>query len=86
MFRLPVRLIRETETEYALAEVPRDRNLARRELETELHARLLAELAPGAEIESERYSAAVADGKIVVTLRARCSENIAIEVPAQQQE
>lgn len=82
VFALPVSVVRETETEYALTEVSRDQNLARRELEETLHARLLSELGANAEIESETCSAGIVDGKLVVTLRAKCNEDIGIEVRA----
>ena len=81
VFMLPVSLTRETARSLTLTEVPRDRNLARRELEEALHTRLLSELGADGEVESERYSAAAVDGLLVVTLRARCSEDIGVEVP-----
>ena len=80
-FTLPVSLTRETARQLTLAEVPRDGNRARRELEETLHDRLLSELGADAVVESERYSAAAVDGLLIVTLRARCSEDIGVEVP-----
>ena len=80
-FSLPVSLTRETARALTLAEVPRDGNLARRELEEALHTRLLSELGADAVVESERYSAAAVNGLLIVTLRARCSEDIGAEVP-----
>ena len=80
-FSLPVSLTWETARPLTLAEVPRDGNLARRELEEALHIRLLSELGADAAVESERYSAAAVNGLLIVTLRARCSEDIGVEVP-----
>lgn len=79
LFSLPVALLRQRVFETELAERERDGLLLRRELETQLHARLLAAVGDGGVIEEEHYSAAEADGRIVVCLRARCSENIAKE-------
>lgn len=84
VFSLPVSVIRETELEYGTVETERDGFLACRELEAALHARLLSELGPEAEIESERFSASAANGVITVTLRAKCTEDIGIEVPVGQ--
>ena len=47
-------------------------------MEAQLHERLLAAAEDG-RIEQETYSCSEADGRIIVCLRARCSENIAKE-------
>ena len=82
LFSLPLSLVRETEREYTVTEVPRDENRARRELEEALDACLLREIGSGT-VEDFHYSAAAADGMLTVCLRARCSEDIGIERPAE---
>ena len=81
IFSFPVSLVRETERYYTLEETRRDLNIAARELEAALHERLLNSLGEGGVIESESYSASSSGGLLTVCLRARCSENIAIEQP-----
>lgn len=81
IFSFPVSLVRETERSYTLEESQRDLNIAARELEAALHERLLAALGAGGVIESESYSASTSGGLLTVCLRARCTENIAIEKP-----
>ena len=78
LFTLPLALVREQRTEYAASELPRDRGALRRSLEAQLHDELLAALGDGT-IEHETYRCGETDGRIVVTLRARCSQNIAKE-------
>lgn len=79
LFSLPVSFLRETAREYEIKEASHDRLALRRELEEALHARLLAALGPGARIESERFSAIERGGKLTVTLRAQCLEQIGTE-------
>lgn len=81
VFSFPVSLVRETERYYTLEESQRDLNLAARELEAALHERLLGALGEGGVIESESYSASSSGGLLTVCLRARCTEDIAIETP-----
>lgn len=81
IFSFPVSLVRETERFYTLEEKQRDLNLAARELEAALHERLLSALGEGGGVESEDYSASSSGGLLTVCLRARCSENIAVEKP-----
>ena len=85
LFSLPLALVRETFSEYCLTEQPRDANLARRELEQQLHARLLASLRDGDTVESEKYSCCLQNGTIAVCLRARCSQEISAEKPRIQE-
>ena len=80
LFELPLALVREQFAEYAPVERPRDKRLLRRELEEQLHARLLASV-DGGEIEREICTCSEENGRVAVTLRARCSENIAKERP-----
>lgn len=78
LFSLPLALRRERCVEYVSRRQERDANALRRGMEQQLHARLLA-AADGAVIEQETFSCSEADGRVVVTLRARCSEDIAKE-------
>ena len=78
LFTLPLALMRIRCTKWECAERPRDKTALRMALEQQLHAQLLSAL-DGGEIEQEHFSCSEADGRIVVCLRARCSENIAKE-------
>ncbi len=78
LFALPLALQRERCTEYVWLQQQRDKNALRRELEQQLHAQLLAAVGGGT-IEGETYSCGEAEGRVIVCLRARCSENIAKE-------
>ena len=79
LFSLPLRLVRETERPYTLERGERDQNLARRELEELLRARLRSALGQDGTVTEERFDAVAADGCLTVTLRARCEEDIAVE-------
>ena len=79
LFALPLALLRETVSERTLRDQARDGLLLRRALEAQLHAALQSAVGDGGVIEQERFSANASDGRITVTLRARCSENIAKE-------
>ena len=57
---------------------------ARRELEEVLNERLLREIGEGGTVESAHCSAVEDGGMLIVCLRARCSEDIGIEVPAER--
>ena len=78
LFSLPVALMRERVSPYGRSEQPRDKNTLRREMEQQLHARLVAAV-DGGTIEQESYTCSESEGRVVVCLRARCSENIAEE-------
>ena len=78
LFALPLALVKETETEYASEERPRDLNLLARAMEQQLQMRLESAV-DGGTVEQERFSRSAQDGRAVVCLRARCSENIAKE-------
>ena len=86
LFQLPLALVRERSTAYTLGDSPRDENLLCRELEQQLHARLLQSLGGEGSVFDERYSRSRSGDTVVVCLRARCSENIAIERPRIQEE
>ena len=78
LFTLPVALVRERCADYTAEVRPRDQNALVRAMEEQLHAQLLAAV-DGGTIEQENYSSSETDGRIMVTLRARCSEDIAKE-------
>ena len=78
LFTLPLALLRERYTDYAAETRARDQNALYRAMEAQLHAQLLSAV-DGGTIERENYTHSVSDGRVVVTLRARCSENIAKE-------
>ena len=78
LFALPLALQRERCTEYAWLQRQRDQNALRMELEQQLHTQLLAAVGGGT-IEQETYTCSESDGRFVVCLRARCSEDIAKE-------
>ncbi len=78
LFTLPVALLRERVTAYEKTGRQRDKNVLRREMEQQLHARLLADVGDGT-IEEENYTWSESEGRIVFCRRARCSENIAKE-------
>ena len=86
MFCLPVGLVRERCSTYTLQERSVDAAAVRRGLEQTLYERLLASLDEDAVVETVNYSCCEADGYIVVCLRARCSENIAVERQRIQEE
>ena len=79
LFILPLRLIRIRTTEYTPVLRPRDGNLARRAMEQLLHAALAADLGTNGTAEEEKYSCCLRNGSISVCLRAKCSEEIALE-------
>ncbi len=79
LFSLPLALIRERCTAYSVRSSPADQAAVSMRLEQTLYERLTASVGADAEIESVSYSHSTADGKIIVCLRARCSENIAAE-------
>jgi hypothetical protein len=78
LFSLPLALVRETYARRVTETRQRDLNLLRREMEQQLHERLLTAV-DGGTIEETHYSCVQADGCLSLCLRARCSENIAKE-------
>ena len=78
LFSIPLALVRETVVEREVREQPRDLYLLRRGMEQQLHDRLLRSVDDG-EVEQETCTCSACDGRVVVWLRARCSENIAKE-------
>ena len=86
LFQLPLALVRERCTGYTLSDSSRDENLLCRELEQQLHARLLQSLGEAGSILDERFTRSRSGDTVTVCLRARCSENIAVERPRIQKE
>ena len=61
-----------------------DRTAAQTLLEEQLHKQLSALIGEDGEVESTRFSARVADGRLEVTLTARCLEEIGEEMPGTE--
>ena len=78
LFSLPLALVRVRSAQCVCEERSRDPAAARRDLEQQLHARLLAAV-DGGEVKQETFSCSESEGRLVVCLRARCSEDIATE-------
>ena len=86
LFYLPVALVREQFTQYAEETRPADASNVSMRLEQALYERLTATLGADAQIESLAYTRTVADGSVIVCLRARCSEDIAREQQSLQED
>lgn len=83
VFTLPVTLVRETWLPYALQSAEEDEYSLTAALENELALWLFSELDAESEVLTLRYSSAVTDGCVLVTLRSECAERIDEEsVPA----
>ena len=78
LFSLPLALVREMDTRRVTETRRRDLNLLCREMEQQLHERLLSAV-DGGTIEETHFSCVQAEGRLSLCLRARCSENIAKE-------
>ena len=78
---LPIRLEMETRIPYTIREEKADPELLRHELERKLADCLSRELSGRGEVLDARYSAAVVDGRLTVTIRGRCLERIDEDVP-----
>jgi similar to stage IV sporulation protein len=78
LFTLPVAVVRERFMPWEITEQPRDLSALRRSMEQQLHGRLLTAV-DGGEIEQETFTCSTDGGRIIVCLRARCSEDIAKE-------
>ena len=84
VFALPVKLIRETYTEYEPVYAEAEREALEARLRAALAAELERRLGAGGEVLSESFSAAESGGALLVTLRAECLQNIAVETPLAQ--
>ena len=83
VFSLPVTLVRERVTEYALSPAREDDDALAEELKAELLARLGRRLGEGGEALGVDFSVSESKGLLYVTLRAECREDIAEFAPAQ---
>ena len=80
-FSLPVSLVRETALTRPGEDGALDERLACEQLEAELHDRLLRAIGPEGTVCEEHYSTTRSGGLLTVCLRARCTENLAVERP-----
>lgn len=78
---LPLALHQETYREYLPQTVEVDREAAQALLEEQLQKQLLALIGEDGTVESVRFSARVANGRLEVTLTAQCLEEIGEEMP-----
>ena len=83
VFSLPVTLVRERVTEYALSPDREDEDALAEELKAELLARLGRRLGEDGEALGVNFSVSESGGLLYVTLRAECREDIAEFAPAQ---
>ncbi len=82
VFRLPFSLVRESCAEYELTETDADVAALQAELEDALLRQLGLRLDGRGEPVSASFDAYESGGALVVTLRAECLEDIALEAPA----
>jgi len=80
-FSLPVRLVMEVRTPYVLRETAADPAACQQELERQLLCRLDRTLGERGEVLESRFTAAMTEGRLVVTLRAKCLESIDRDLP-----
>ncbi len=81
MFTLPITLVREEFPEYELVRTARDETALESSLEAELISVLEQEMDGRGEVISSAFSASKQNGLLIVTLRAECREDIAVETP-----
>lgn len=82
---LPVSLLRQRLRQYVLQPARVDLNSARTHLQRSLLQRL-TELSGGGQIVSAEYTTEISHGRVTVTLRAECLEQIAAERPLTERE
>lgn len=85
-FSLPISLVRTQSLTYTLAEQTRDQNMASRLLESALTQRLRQTIGDEGEMISQFFTASVGQGRITVCLRAKCVEQIGVELFHPQEE
>ncbi len=84
LFSLPMSLVKER---YVAFEYRSVSDLERREeLESFLHAELLARIGPEGEVKNLQFTATEAEGLLLVTLRAECEQEIGRSVPMTERE
>ncbi len=81
VFTLPITLVREEFPEYELVRTARDETALESSLEAELISVLEQEMDGRGEVISSAFSASKQNGLLIVTLRAECREDIAVETP-----
>ncbi len=80
VFAFPITIVRERCTEYTLAETAQSTEAVEAELQKTLTAALDSRLDGRGEVVSASFASVEKDGYIIVTLRAECREDIAVEV------
>jgi similar to stage IV sporulation protein len=85
IFALPVKLVRETCLEFETRTVSEDRDRVRSRLEARLMSNLLERIGREGKVVSSDYSFSEKNGLLTVTLRAQCTEQIALEQPIAPQ-
>lgn len=83
VFTLPVTLVREQTLEYDSAAAAEDEEELSGRLEAVLRSTLERELSGRGEILDAQYTSSASDGRLVVTMRAECMEDIAEFTPAE---
>lgn len=83
VFTLPVTLVREQTLEYDSAAAAEDEEELSGRLEAVLRSTLERELSGRGEILDAQFTSSASDGRLVVTMRAECMEDIAEFTPAQ---
>ncbi len=83
VFTLPVTIVRERTVEYSSSETTADEGELAARLEGGLKSTLERKLAGRGEILDAQYTAAVSGGRLIVTMRAECVEDIAEFTPAE---
>lgn len=83
VFTLPVTLVREQTLEYDSAAAAEDEEELSGRLEAVLRSTLERELSGRGEILDAQFTSSASDGRLVVTMRAECMEDIAEFTPAE---
>ena len=83
VFTLPVTLVREQPLEYDSAAAAVDEEELSGRLEAVLRSTLERELSGRGEILDAQFTSSASDGRLVVTMRAECMEDIAEFTPAE---
>lgn len=83
VFTLPVMLVREQTLEYDSAAAAEDEEELSGRLEAVLRSTLERELSGRGEILDAQFTSSASDGRLVVTMRAECMEDIAEFTPAE---
>ena len=76
--------MREQIVEYDAAPARRDADALSAELSAQLEDALARELQGRGEVLNATFTSSVSDGRLIVTMRAECREDIAVFTPAEQ--